>query len=542
MFKPEDLKNLVDNNVFIVNQQERIFKAWATLPIKDNQKQTVPLEHYKNLMPTIVLRRLPLTIVHPGVVLQYGEKPRFEPAHVVGELINVEFGTHPIYNMEGMLGTFHVFKNYPKDTEAWNGVQNHQFTGVSPAGEVATLENGVATWVAPSSFGLAPKPANPGATIEVMSMAKSDSEPLTPGGEKEKGEHPQLSNADANLVDKQHKDMAKCASCGRPMHKAKDYCKQCGADLGSDPDTSGYCDGECEKKHKSGGNSMGKVTMAKADMDVLAKKCMAKSLDSEDIRSIEGIARGFLEGAEKAQALKDFKESGFGDDAEAIAIFNRVAQSMSKSEMPMAKAAPPGTKPEEKETAADEKKETPAQQKEEKEKGEESHVPVAPTEKKEGSETVNKNGNEELPVEKKETAKTDVKTPAQAPAQATPSAEEQAGIQKQVAQANQKLDQVIAMQADAKPAQESEAAGKAAREEVAEKKDTPEEAASKGIMAKIDASPKTVTPRPEGHAHYQPSGENDAKKEIKDILSGAKQFDTFAYAKELAGSAKSANN
>lgn len=175
-------------DVYIESANDRLFRAWASVEIRDKQGEILPIDELKKTMYKLMKRGGPITISHTN--------------QIVGKLLSYEFKMNPKYNREGVSVLGHIYSDTLADEEAWSKIQSGEFAQVSLGG-IYKVQNGVAQWIAPMELSIAPRGSNYGADIFVKSMAKAD---LTTGGEKEKSEHPQLTNAQANRIDEQHKE------------------------------------------------------------------------------------------------------------------------------------------------------------------------------------------------------------------------------------------------------------------------------------------------------------------------------------------------
>lgn len=322
--KKSDLKS-----AWVLNANDRLFQAWATVEMRDNQGQIIPIEKFEEIMPALIDRAIPIHLEHTN--------------QAVGVIKNYEFAINPEYNKRGLLITGKIYSHFPKDNEAWIGVQNGDLGMVSIGGQSGQLPDGNTMWVAMCEVALTKKGANNGATIEAVSMAKSDTE-----FDKEKKEHPELPDSTIKQIVADHEakksemkkgDLEDVAAGivnkykGESGKRSQMIVELARATVGmNEKIQEGSIENAIDDALTLYRYSMKKEGGKMENYSQLAKKCMEKSLDAEDVKSIEGIARGFLEGETKSTALKNFKESGFGDDNEAIAIFNRVAKEMGKSE------------------------------------------------------------------------------------------------------------------------------------------------------------------------------------------------------------------
>jgi hypothetical protein len=156
-----------DEAFYILNSDERLFTAWLSVEIKDNQGQIIPMGEFKKSMPMWMARGAPITIMHSNMV--------------VGKCLNYQFATNPATGAEGILVTGLIFKGNTLDDQAWEKVQSKQFAGVSVGGTASLKKSkdGILRGFELFEMALADKPANPAAVIETVSqVAKADTTPV----------------------------------------------------------------------------------------------------------------------------------------------------------------------------------------------------------------------------------------------------------------------------------------------------------------------------------------------------------------------------
>jgi len=159
------------DDFYIENSDERLFKSWATVEIRDKQGEIIPMGEFKKSMFKYFMRGAPLTLEHSD--------------KVVGKLINYEFKENPRWGKEGCYVTGLIYNDYDIDTQVWKDIQSGKIKGLSVGGKYA-VQGGTAVWLNPMSFALG-NPANPAAQIIVKALAKTDGE-----FSKEAQEHPAL--------------------------------------------------------------------------------------------------------------------------------------------------------------------------------------------------------------------------------------------------------------------------------------------------------------------------------------------------------------
>jgi len=176
-----------EDDFYIVNAQERIFKCWATVEILDTQGQIIPIEQMRKVMPMLLTRTVPIHIEHTN--------------KAVGEALNYEFAQNADYGAEGLLVTGKIYKGFPLDDQAWFGIQSGKLRGVSIGGQSSTGKPGTTEWVAPCEIALTSRPSNPGARMVAVAMAKSDNKEY----DKESKEHPTLPKETVEQIVEDHK-------------------------------------------------------------------------------------------------------------------------------------------------------------------------------------------------------------------------------------------------------------------------------------------------------------------------------------------------
>jgi len=155
------------DDVIVLDEKNRMFSGWSTAEIKDKQGDLIPFEVIKKNIPTILKRRAPITLKHTN--------------KIVGETLGLVPGIHPKYKVPAVNVIGRIFDDYRIDNEAWSGIKNKIYKGLSMGGQQAVRnEKGEVSWVEQCELGLVKDGANPGATIDAMSMAKSE-EPLGTG-------------------------------------------------------------------------------------------------------------------------------------------------------------------------------------------------------------------------------------------------------------------------------------------------------------------------------------------------------------------------
>ena len=148
----------------ILNEDDRIFKSWATVDIVDKQGDRIPINEFKKVMPIIMKRG--------GVLIdQHSNKP-------IGKILNFNFKEHPVYKAEALELMCQIYKDYKHDDEVWDGIKKGEKTGLSFGGLNRKLEfdyskdepSKILKAIEGFEFSVVDKPANQGATITEINM------------------------------------------------------------------------------------------------------------------------------------------------------------------------------------------------------------------------------------------------------------------------------------------------------------------------------------------------------------------------------------
>jgi len=154
----------------IIDQDERIIKAWATVEVKDSQGDIIPIEEVAKIMPIIMDRG--------GLVMyKHSNKP-------VGKILGWEIREHPETGKPGLLLTIKIFDHYSIDDEVWEKIKKGiikgiSFGGIAKGAEWTKDEEGnpvrVLRDIEGLEFSLVEEPANPYAKIiAINELAKGD--------------------------------------------------------------------------------------------------------------------------------------------------------------------------------------------------------------------------------------------------------------------------------------------------------------------------------------------------------------------------------
>ena len=168
MAKPKQIDALE-----ILNEDDRIFKSWGTVEVRDKEGQMIPMDEIKKIMPTLMDRGGIITDRHSN--------------RVVAKILNFEYlkKETPEGLKDGIYITGKVFKNYQIDDMVWEGIKSGIYKGLSFGGRNHQLdikyEKGLSTEVLKQleglEYALVPGMGNQEATMEEINyFAKCDKE------------------------------------------------------------------------------------------------------------------------------------------------------------------------------------------------------------------------------------------------------------------------------------------------------------------------------------------------------------------------------
>ena len=146
----------------ILNKEDRTFKSWGTVEVRDREGDLLPMDEFRKIMPVIMKRGGNITDRHSN--------------RTVAKILNYEFKIKetPEGPREGILITGHVFKDYDLDDMVWEGIKTGIYKGLSFGGrnkdKDITFEKGKMTSILKDlegfEFALVPAMGNQEATME----------------------------------------------------------------------------------------------------------------------------------------------------------------------------------------------------------------------------------------------------------------------------------------------------------------------------------------------------------------------------------------
>lgn len=158
------------NPAEIFNEEDRIFKAWGSVEVRDADGEMLPMSEFKKIMPILMDRG--------GILIDSHSNRQ------IGKILNYEFKEHPLTKAEGVILTCKVFKNYKFDDMVWDGVKRGIYTGLSFGGHASKKEvkfgkgmdsTAILSGIEGFEFSLVESPANKPALItEINHFAKSE--------------------------------------------------------------------------------------------------------------------------------------------------------------------------------------------------------------------------------------------------------------------------------------------------------------------------------------------------------------------------------
>ena len=191
---PETKPKQIDQ-IEILKNDDRIFKAWGTVEVVDKEGDYLPINEFKKIMPTMIKRG--------GVLMDRHSNKQ------IGKILNYEFKEKQTKEglKEGVLLTGQIFNDYSLDDMVWDGVKKGIYKGLSFGGlnkkTSEKLEKGgltkVLTDIEGFEFSLVPGMGNQEATMEEINyLAKSDGTDINEDGEtSEENKHYHLYTIDS---------------------------------------------------------------------------------------------------------------------------------------------------------------------------------------------------------------------------------------------------------------------------------------------------------------------------------------------------------
>ncbi|RLF66129.1 MAG: hypothetical protein DRN30_02735 [Thermoplasmata archaeon] len=157
----------------ILNEDERIITAWASVECIDKDGEIIPMSELKKIMPILMDRG-------GFVMYKHTNKP-------IGKILNYEFKEHPETGKEGLFLTIKVFDDYDFDDKVWNEIKTGKLKGISFGGIAKKqswkdLGNGNGARILEDiegfEFSIVEEPANPYALIEEVNIVAKSNEIL----------------------------------------------------------------------------------------------------------------------------------------------------------------------------------------------------------------------------------------------------------------------------------------------------------------------------------------------------------------------------
>jgi len=165
--KPEQIPE-----VEILNKEDRIFKAWGSVEVKDKDGDLLPMDEFRKIMPIIMKRGGALMDTHTN--------------RTIGKILNYEFREKQTEDgtAEGVYLTCQVHQDFDLDDQIWKGIKDGDYQGLSFGGrnkfEEIKFEKGmdmtkVLTGLEGFEFSVVPSMANQEATMDQVNfLAKAE--------------------------------------------------------------------------------------------------------------------------------------------------------------------------------------------------------------------------------------------------------------------------------------------------------------------------------------------------------------------------------
>lgn len=167
----DDVNPTQMDEVEILNTEDRMFKSWGSVEVRDRENDLLPMDEFRKIMPVIMKR---------GGILMDRHSNR-----QVGKILNFEFREKqtPEGPTLGVMITGEIFKDYEHDDMVWEGIKNGIYKGLSFGGrnkmkdvkfDKSGLTN-ILTKLEGFEFSLVPGMGNQEATMEQVNfLAKSN--------------------------------------------------------------------------------------------------------------------------------------------------------------------------------------------------------------------------------------------------------------------------------------------------------------------------------------------------------------------------------
>ena len=171
----DDVNPIQMDEVEILNPEDRMFKSWGSVEVRDRENDLLPMSEFRKIMPVIMIR---------GGVLMDRHSNR-----QVGKILNFEFKEKETSEgiIPGVMITGEIFRDYEHDDMVWEGIKNGIYKGLSFGGrnkmkDVKFDESGltnILTKLEGFEFSLVPGMGNQEATMEQVNfLAKSNKNKL----------------------------------------------------------------------------------------------------------------------------------------------------------------------------------------------------------------------------------------------------------------------------------------------------------------------------------------------------------------------------
>lgn len=118
----DDVNPVQINQVEILNPEDRMFKSWGSVEVRDRENDLLPMDEFRKIMPVIMKR---------GGILMDRHSNR-----QVGKILNFEFKEKETSEglKEGVMITGEIFRDYEHDDMVWQGIKDGLYKGLSFGG------------------------------------------------------------------------------------------------------------------------------------------------------------------------------------------------------------------------------------------------------------------------------------------------------------------------------------------------------------------------------------------------------------------------